>query len=62
MLLYIKDGLRKVKGGGMLIVGINRFGDMYIRFNLILLEKFEDMNIVLLILEKMFLILFNNKL
>jgi DnaJ-class molecular chaperone len=55
--LHTKDGSRKIKGGGMPIYGSNgEYGDMYIRFNVILPEKIEDLEVV----EKYFPILPGN--
>jgi DnaJ-class molecular chaperone len=62
--LHSRDGARKIRGYGMPIVDKNnkklQYGDLYIRFNLILPETFEgidDLNII----EKLFPILANNK-
>lgn len=55
--LHTKDGSRKIKGGGMPIYGSNNeYGDMYIRFNVVLPEKMEDLEII----EKYFPILPGN--
>lgn len=63
--LHTKDGARKLKGCGMPIYDKNRtnktkYGDMYIRFNLILPTHFEGEN-VYSIIEKLFPILDENK-
>ncbi len=62
--LHSRDGARKVKNGGMPIIDKNSrkisYGDLYIRFNLILPETFEgDEN--LSIIERLFPILQINK-
>lgn len=63
--LHTKDGARKIKGCGMPIFDKNKnnkqkYGDMYLRFNLILPSHFEGDN-VLSIIEKLFPILDENK-
>ncbi len=62
--LHSRDGARKVKNGGMPIVDRNSrkitYGDLYIRFNLILPETFEgDDNLI--VIERLFPILQINK-
>ncbi len=63
--LHSKDGARKVKGGGMPVYGSkkNEFGDLYVRFNVILPETFEgsDGEKAVSIIEKLFPVLPNNK-
>lgn len=63
--LHENDGGRKIKGAGMPVLKKQKdtkqeYGDLYIRFNLILPEPFED-ETALKILEKMFPILESNK-
>lgn len=63
--LHTKDGARKIKGCGMPVYDKNRnnkqkYGDMYVRFNLILPSHFEGDN-VLTIIEKLFPTLDENK-
>lgn len=64
--LHTNDGGRKLKGFGMPILKKHKdskqeYGDLYIRFNLILPESFETEETTLKILEKMFPILESNK-
>lgn len=42
------NGTRKITGGGMPIKGTDKFGDLFIRFNLVLPEKLEPEKILLL--------------
>lgn len=42
--LHLKDGIRKIVGLGMPIFGTDKKGDLFIRFNLILPEKIEDLD------------------
>lgn len=63
--LHTKDGARKIKGCGMPIFDKNKnnkqkYGDMYLRFNLILPSHFEGDN-VLGMIEKLFPVLDENK-
>lgn len=69
--LHTNDGARKIKGAGMPIIKKKSktekqspaYGDLYIRFNLILPESFEseDPEVTFKILEKMFPVLESNK-
>jgi DnaJ-class molecular chaperone len=63
--LHSRDGSRKVKNGGMPVYGStkNEYGDLYIRFNVILPETFEgpDGERAIGIIEKLFPILPGNK-
>lgn len=64
--LHNGDGLRKVKGAGMPILKRSKqdkqeYGDLYIRFNLILPDSFNDEEATFKILEKMFPVLEDNK-
>lgn len=58
--LHAKDGSRKVKGAGMPIYNPNnrtneiKYGDLYIRFNVILPEKFEDSKKAIELIEQLF--------
>jgi DnaJ-class molecular chaperone len=62
--LHAKDGTRKVRHGGMPVFNKKtrktEYGDLYIRFNLILPETFDgDENLVMI--EKLFPVLVTNK-
>jgi DnaJ-class molecular chaperone len=62
--LHTKDGTRKIRGGGLPIIDKNsdkpKYGDLYIRFNLILPENFEgDKGFD--IIEKLFPVIPENK-
>ncbi len=66
--LHENDGGRKIKGAGMPVLKKPKgesvkqeFGDLYIRFNLILPESFESDETALKIIEKMFPPLESNK-
>lgn len=62
--LHAKDGMRKVRNGGMPFINKKtkkiEYGDLYIRFNLILPESFEG-DEQLLLIEKLFPVLTTNK-
>jgi len=63
--LHANDGSRKIKGGGMPVFGSKKgeYGDLYIRFNVILPETFEgvDGDKALDVIKQLFPILPGNK-
>lgn len=63
--LHAKDGARKIRKGGMpwtdKKTGKVEYGDLYIRFNLILPSSFDNNEGVMDVLEKMFPVLPTNK-
>jgi len=62
--LHTKDGNRKITGAGMPIRDKNRqskYGDLYIRFNLILPDSFDPNDQTIKLLEKMFPIIPTNQ-
>lgn len=59
--LHAKDGVRKVKGWGMPIFNSEEYGDLYIRFNLILPHELVDVDRTLQFLESSFGVLPTNR-
>lgn len=60
--LHTRDGARKVRNGGMPVYKSKKseYGDLYIRFNVILPEKIED-DAAMAAIEQLFPVLQNNK-